>query len=107
MIEGALAENRFRYADWRTYTPTDGLPSLLTDGIEQDIDGFLWFTTVHGEVYRFDGEEFRTFTHRDGLPGDQATLRGRPGCRRRTLVCRTGPHHALRWRMFSAVSGRL
>jgi len=71
--DGISRNHLFHHADWRTYTPADGLPSLLTDRIEQDAEGFLWFTTVHGGVYRFDGEEFRAFTHRDGLPGDHAT----------------------------------
>ena len=48
MPEISHTENPFRHADWRTYTPADGLPCLYTSYIQQDVDGFLWIATVHG-----------------------------------------------------------
>jgi DNA-binding NtrC family response regulator/ligand-binding sensor domain-containing protein len=73
MSAGYPSENPFHHAAWRTYTPADGLPGLLVDHIDQDADGFLWFTTVHGGACRFDGEEFRTFTPQEGLPRGRVT----------------------------------
>ena len=71
MSENFPAENPFRHADWRTYTPAKGLAGHQVEHIEQDRDGFLWFATTNSGVSRFDGEEFVTFTRRDGLCGNQ------------------------------------
>ena len=38
--------------------------------IVEDQEGYLWFATCAGGVSRFDGDEFRTFTTRDGLCSD-------------------------------------
>jgi len=58
-------------AQWRTYTPADGLAGLHLQHAAQDREGYLWFATFHNGVSRFDGEEFRTFTRDDGLPGNR------------------------------------
>jgi len=70
MTGKADAENYFRHADWRTYTPADGLAGLQLQEIAQDREGYLWFATFHSGVSRFDGETFRTFTRDDGLAGN-------------------------------------
>jgi ligand-binding sensor domain-containing protein len=57
------SQESFRHADWRTYTPADGLPGLHIGQIEQDADGFLWFISAHGGVSRFDGERFEPIRH--------------------------------------------
>lgn len=55
---------------WRTYTTADGLAALQVEHIVEDQEGYLWFATCAGGVSRFDGDEFRTFTTRDGLCSD-------------------------------------
>jgi len=55
---------------WRTYTTADGLAALQVEHIVEDQEGYLWFATCTGGVSRFDGDEFRTFTTRDGLCSD-------------------------------------
>jgi len=71
MTDDPLAENPFRHATWRTYTPADGLASHQVEHVEQDGQGFLWFATSNSGVSRFDGEEFVAFTRHDGLSGNQ------------------------------------
>ena len=44
----------------------DGLPSGSVMRIYQDRDGFLWFGTWVG-VSRFDGQNFVTYSMKDGL----------------------------------------
>lgn len=48
-------------------TIADGLEDMVILDIEQDSEGFLWFTTRTG-VNRFDGKQFWTFNQASGLP---------------------------------------
>lgn len=48
-------------------TISDGLEDMVIFDMEQDNQGFLWFTTRTG-VNRFDGNQFWTFNKVDGLP---------------------------------------
>lgn len=66
-----LAENPFRHAAWRTYTPASGLAGLQVEHIVQDRDGLLWFATAFSGVSCFDGDTFQTFTRQNGLCGNQ------------------------------------
>lgn len=45
---------------FRNYTTDDGLPSNETFAIQQDRQGYMWFSTNHG-VCRFNGYEFEQF----------------------------------------------
>lgn len=57
-----------RAGTWRTYSIADGLPGMRIHHIAADGEGNLWFATrTHGAA-RYDGEEFQSFTTRDG-PG--------------------------------------
>jgi anti-sigma regulatory factor (Ser/Thr protein kinase) len=49
------------------YNTDNGLPSNHVYQIEEDPDGFMWFTTSMG-VTKFNGKEFKTYTTQDGLP---------------------------------------
>ena len=53
------------YHNLRNYTVDDGLSSNHVYGIVQDSAGFIWFGTDNG-LCRFDGHEFRSYTHADG-----------------------------------------
>ena len=53
------------YHNLRNYTVDDGLSSNHVYGIVQDSVGFIWFGTDNG-LCRFDGHEFRSYTHADG-----------------------------------------
>ena len=53
------------YHNLRSYTVDDGLSSNHVYGIVQDSVGFIWFGTDNG-LCRFDGREFRSYTHTDG-----------------------------------------
>ena len=55
------AEPPFRY-----YSVVDGLTQSEVHDIEQDLAGYLWFTTSRG-LNRFDGREFQSYTIADGL----------------------------------------
>ena len=55
---------------WRHYGIADGLPGLQLEHLAEDADGYLWIATWNGGVARFDGDEFQTFTTRDGLPAN-------------------------------------
>ncbi len=50
-----------------SFTTDNGLPSQSVADIAQTSDGFLWIATG-GMLARFDGSEFRTYTHTE-LPG--------------------------------------
>ncbi len=52
---------------YRHFTPDDGLPSARIYKIGQDKYGFIWIATDRG-LTRYDGNEFVTFTTRNGLP---------------------------------------
>jgi len=47
---------------------SDGLPDATVNAMLQDSDGGIWLATLNG-VSRHDGQEFRTYTDRDGLCG--------------------------------------
>ncbi len=46
------------------WTTRDGLPHNQVSGIAQTPEGYLWFATWEGLV-RYNGQEFRTYGHRD------------------------------------------
>lgn len=51
----------------RQYTAVDGLPQSQVNMIVEDQDGYLWIATNGGGLARFDGNEFKVYTTRDGL----------------------------------------
>ncbi|WP_244432666.1 ligand-binding sensor domain-containing protein [Holophaga foetida] len=65
-LGGAAAEpeGRFRF---RVYGPEQGLKDATINSLEQDSRGFLWIGTETG-LLRYDGSQFRKWSHRDGLP---------------------------------------
>ncbi|MDE2886908.1 MAG: sigma 54-interacting transcriptional regulator [Gemmatimonadota bacterium] len=56
-----------RNGTWRTYAVADGLPSVRIEHIAEDNLGHIWFATSDNGAARYDGDEFVTFTTRDGL----------------------------------------
>ena len=50
----------------KNYNLNNGLPSLSVTTIAQDSIGYLWFTTNKG-IARFDGNDFITYTEKEGL----------------------------------------
>lgn len=65
LSERAESANASVYHNLRNYTVDDGLSSNHVYGIVQDSVGFIWFGTDNG-LCRFDGCEFRCYTHTDG-----------------------------------------
>ena len=53
----------------RFFTKADGLPSNVVLGMLEDAAGNLWISTDNG-LSRFDHKVFKTYTVRDGLPGN-------------------------------------
>ncbi len=51
----------------RQYTAVDGLPQSQVNMMVEDREGYLWIATNGGGLARFDGNEFRVYTTRDGL----------------------------------------
>ncbi|HEY5692129.1 MAG TPA: two-component regulator propeller domain-containing protein, partial [Cyclobacteriaceae bacterium] len=51
----------------RQYTAVDGLPQSQVNMLVEDKDGYLWIATNGGGLARFDGNEFKVYTTRDGL----------------------------------------
>jgi len=70
----ARSRNLSRKGTWRTYTTADGLTGLHVEHIAEDTQGYLWFATINNGVNCFDGDEFQTFTTRDGLCGNQVYI---------------------------------
>jgi ligand-binding sensor domain-containing protein len=70
-----------------TYTVENGLVDKWVYAIAVDRDGALWLGT-EGGVNRFDGTRWTTYTHRDGLGADPATLPSK------TAGEPPSPHHA-------------
>jgi|AP82_1055514.scaffolds.fasta_scaffold240243_2 hypothetical protein len=58
------------HGHWRNYGIEDGLPGLDVYAVLVDREGLLWFGTDGSGVSRYDGNEFKTFTTRDGLAGN-------------------------------------
>ncbi|MDA3865655.1 MAG: histidine kinase [Salinivirgaceae bacterium] len=54
----------------KLYTIYDGLPQSQVQCVAQDSAGFIWVGTKGG-VARFDGQEFETFTTKDGLVSNE------------------------------------
>lgn len=52
------------------YTTKDGLAGNTVYGVAQDNDGYMFFATENG-LSRFDGNEWKTFTVKDGLPDNE------------------------------------
>lgn len=52
---------------FRSFSVREGLPQSQVFSIQQDGLGYLWMSTQGGGVCRFNGEEFETFTVKDGL----------------------------------------
>jgi len=51
----------------RQYTAVDGLPQSQVNMMVEDKEGYLWIATNGGGLARFDGNEFKVYTTRDGL----------------------------------------
>ena len=60
-----------RTGTWQTYSLDSGLAGMRIEHIAQDSEGCLWFATWDNGASRFDGDEFRNFTERDGLCSDR------------------------------------
>ncbi len=52
-----------------SYSTKNGLPSNHIYDLQEDADGFIWIATNRGLV-KFDGFEFKVFTHKNGLPNN-------------------------------------
>jgi ligand-binding sensor domain-containing protein len=57
-------------SSFKTLTVADGLPQSYISGLVQDKQGFMWIATRDG-LARFDGEQYKPFTH---MPGDTSSL---------------------------------
>ena len=81
-FDGGICQ--FDGQQWTTFdaTNTDGLKSnsIFFHSVFEDRDGNLWFGT-YGGASRFDGQEWKTISTADGLPGNQvrAVLQDREG----------------------------
>ena len=64
-VRGCIAGN-----DCLILLTPHGLPDLEVSSILQDREGNLWFGTHRGGVSRYDGQNWTTFTKKDGL-GDK------------------------------------
>ncbi|KHJ38722.1 sensor histidine kinase TodS [Pedobacter glucosidilyticus] len=53
----------------KQYTQANGLPSNNVLGILEDNYGYLWLSTDNG-LSKFNGSNFKSYTVRDGLPGN-------------------------------------
>lgn len=53
----------------RFFTKEEGLPSNVVLGMLEDAKGYLWISTDNG-LSKFDRKVFKTYTVRDGLPGN-------------------------------------
>jgi anti-sigma regulatory factor (Ser/Thr protein kinase) len=62
---------------YKNLTPDDGLPSNETYDLMQSEDGYMYIATDQG-LARFDGEEFKVYNEKDGIPGS-AVLNVYPG----------------------------
>ena len=60
-----------RMGTWKTYSTSQGLPSLRIEHIAEDSEGYIWFATWDNGACRFDGDAFQHFTTQDGLAHDQ------------------------------------
>ena len=60
-----------RSGTYRTYSLANGLAGVRIEHIAEDSEGCIWFATWDNGVSRFDGDEFKNFTKRDGLINDQ------------------------------------
>lgn len=52
---------------FRTYSRSEGLPSVGAYELMEDRQGFLWIATQDGGVSRFDGQSFQTWNVSNGL----------------------------------------
>jgi len=66
----APAGGRERTYSYIRYGLKDGLAGMVTHGLNQDQDGYIWIATETG-LSRFDGTHFRNFTRADGLPSNE------------------------------------
>lgn len=55
------------------YGKEQGLSCLTHQWSTKDANGQLWFGTLGGGIYRYDGKHFQTLTARDGLPSNSIT----------------------------------
>jgi signal transduction histidine kinase/streptogramin lyase len=51
----------------RNYTAMDGLPQSQVASIVEDAHGYVWFGTEGGGLARFDGQQFKLYTTKNGL----------------------------------------
>ncbi len=66
---------------WTVYTTTDGLVENSIGMIQEDMKGYLWFTSEFDGASRFDGVRFQNFDSVSGLPSNNIyyTLADRDG----------------------------
>ncbi len=62
-----------RTGTWKTYSISDGLPSLRIVYIAEDCEGYIWFAAHDNGVCRFDGDAFQHFTTQEGLIHDHVS----------------------------------
>ncbi|GMT48540.1 MAG: hypothetical protein IEMM0008_0079 [bacterium] len=69
-----LATSSFPFFHYffKYYSPASGLPSLKVNKTVQDNEGYIWFGTSSG-LCRYDGQNYRTFLVKDGLPSNMIT----------------------------------
>jgi len=60
--------------NFQIYDYEQGLTSNDVVNIIQDRRGHLWFATLGGGIYRFDGKSFENFTEKDGLGDNHVGL---------------------------------
>ncbi|WP_316821345.1 two-component regulator propeller domain-containing protein [Pedobacter gandavensis] len=67
--ESGLIRYTPQYKTIRSFKKEDGLPSNVILGMLEDDKGNLWISTDNG-LSKFDRKSFKTYTVRDGLPGN-------------------------------------
>ena len=70
LIAQALCAQEFSF---EVFGVKEGLAQSQVNALCQDHRGYLWVGTEGGGLCRFDGERFKTYTTRDGLPDNLIT----------------------------------
>ena len=65
-------EGKGQVQRWQTLALEDGLPQIQVYDIAQDEGGWMWVGT-HGGVSRYDGQNFRTFSQKEGLKSNHVS----------------------------------
>ena len=69
-ISTCLAQQyNFKYLNQK-----NGLASSIVNNVFQDSKGFHWFATQGGGISRYDGKEFKNYSKKEGLIGNDVTF---------------------------------